>query len=31
MIEIIEKKRLGKELTKEEIEYVVREYTKGNM
>ena len=31
MIEIIEKKRLGKELTKEEIEYVVREYTKGNI
>lgn len=31
MIEIIEKKRLGKELTKEEIEYVVREYTKGSI
>ena len=30
-MEIIEKKRLGKELTKEEIEYVVREYTKGNI
>lgn len=31
MIGIIDKKRLGKELTKEEIEYVVDEYTKGNI
>jgi len=31
IINIIEKKRDKKELTKEEIEYFVKEYTKGNI
>lgn len=31
MLEIMNKKRLGYELTKEEIEYFVEEYTKGNI
>ena len=31
MLDIIDKKRLGESLTKEEIEYVVKEYTNGNI
>ena len=31
MLDIIDKKRLGETLTKEEIEYVVKEYTNGNI
>ena len=31
MLEIIDKKRLGCILTKEEIEYVIKEYTNGNI
>ena len=31
MLDIIDKKRLGESLTKEEIEYVVKEYTSGNI
>ena len=31
VLEIIAKKRDGKELSKEEIEYFIKEYTKGNI